>query len=85
VLDASEKGIVHHTEVTGASTDVPIEGLVLRSKLAPDDREGWILKNSGGTKLAVLEPRATGWDKGLLTVLVDDVDPSATTFSLRVA
>ena len=74
VLDVSQKGIVHHTEVTGTSTDVPVAGLVPMSKLPPDDRAGWVLKDNGGTKLAVLEPRGTGWDKGALTVLVDDVD-----------
>jgi hypothetical protein len=85
VLDVSEKGIVHQTDVTGTSTDVPVSGLVSESELPPDDRAGWILEDSGGASLAVLEPRGADWDKGELTVVVTDVDPAAATFNLEVA
>ena len=85
VLDVAEKGIVHHTAVTGTTSDAPAGGLVPKSKLPPDDRAGWVIKDQGGTSLAVLEPRGAGWEKGTLTVLVDDVDPVAMTFSLKVA
>jgi hypothetical protein len=81
MLDASEHGILHHTAVTEPTTDLPVGGPVQESTIKPGS---WALKK-GNTSLAVLEPRGAGWDEGTMTVLVEDVGPTATTFTLKVS
>jgi hypothetical protein len=85
----SAEGLVRATAVTAADTDVPARGLVAQAKVGTDtDKATWEVKAppAGGVSadLATLEARSLGSETGTMTILVDDVDLDAKTFTLNV-
>jgi hypothetical protein len=88
VLDSSG-GLVWAKEVTATDTDVPASGLVAPTTPGTDTVPAtWEIKSPPAagvsTKLAILEARSLGSEKGSMTIFVDNVDEDAKTFTLKV-
>lgn len=82
----SAEGLVRATAVTATGADVPAEGLVAPTQVGTAAaRAIWEIEAlpAGSAKGATLEARSLGSEKGAMTVLVEDVDPVAKTFTLN--